>query len=103
MNTTMPRPVRPGLVLAICCTSLLMVSMDITIVNVALPAIRHDLGAKTSGLQWVIDAYTVVVASLLMLSARSRIGSAAGGRSRRGWWCSRSRRRCAASRRTCTR
>ena len=64
----MPRPVRPGLVLAICCTSLLMVSMDITIVNVALPAIRHDLGAKTSGLQWVIDAYTVVVASLLMLS-----------------------------------
>jgi EmrB/QacA subfamily drug resistance transporter len=68
MTTTIPGPVRPGLVLAICCTSLLMVSMDITIVNVALPAIRHDLGAETSGLQWVIDAYTVVVASLLMLS-----------------------------------
>ena len=45
-----------------------MVSMDATIVNVALPAIRNDLGAQTSGLQWVIDAYTVVVASLLMLS-----------------------------------
>ncbi|MEO8844918.1 MAG: MFS transporter [Kofleriaceae bacterium] len=68
MNATIAGPVRPGLVLAICCTSLLMVSMDATIVNVALPAIRRDLGADTSGLQWVIDAYTVVVASLLMLS-----------------------------------
>jgi EmrB/QacA subfamily drug resistance transporter len=61
-------PVRPNVVLAICCTSLLMVSMDATIVNVALPAIRHDLAAQTSGLQWVIDAYTMVVASLLMLA-----------------------------------
>jgi EmrB/QacA subfamily drug resistance transporter len=55
-------------VLAICCMSLLMVSMDATIVNVALPSIRIDLGANTSGLQWVLDAYTMVVASLLMLS-----------------------------------
>ena len=62
------REVRPGVVLAICCTSLLLVSMDITIVNVALPAIRRDLATSTSGLQWVIDAYTLVVASLLMLS-----------------------------------
>ena len=60
--------VRPNLVLAICCMSLLMVSMDITIVNVALPALRRDLGAETAGLQWVIDAYTMVVASLLMLA-----------------------------------
>ncbi len=45
-----------------------MVSMDATIVNVALPSIRHDFAADTSGLQWVIDAYTLVVASLLMLS-----------------------------------
>jgi EmrB/QacA subfamily drug resistance transporter len=59
---------RPNLVLAICCTSLLMVSMDATIVNVALPAIRRDLMASMSGLQWVIDAYTMVVASLLMLA-----------------------------------
>ena len=56
------------MVLAICCTSLLIVSMDATIVNVALPAIRRDLGASTSGLQWVLDAYTLVVATLLMLS-----------------------------------
>jgi EmrB/QacA subfamily drug resistance transporter len=59
---------RPNLVLAICCLSLLLVSMDITIVNVALPSIRHDLNASTAGLQWVIDAYTLVLASLLMLS-----------------------------------
>ncbi|HVV48449.1 MAG TPA: MFS transporter [Polyangia bacterium] len=42
--------------------------MDVTIVNVALPAIRRDLRATTAGLQWVIDAYTLVLASLLMLS-----------------------------------
>jgi EmrB/QacA subfamily drug resistance transporter len=55
-------------VLAICCLSLLLVGMDVTIVNVALPAIRTDLDASVSGLQWVIDAYTVVLASLLILS-----------------------------------
>lgn len=61
-------PVRPNLVLGICCLSLLLVGMDVTIVNVALPAIQHDLHAGLSGLQWIIDAYTLVVASLLMLS-----------------------------------
>jgi len=61
-------PGRRFLILAICCLSLLMVGMDVTIVNVALPAIREDLGASVSGLQWVIDAYTVVLASLLILS-----------------------------------
>lgn len=64
------------MVLAICCTSLLLVSMDVTIVNVALPSIRHDLATTTSGLQWVIDAYTLVLASMLMLSGSiaDRIG-----------------------------
>lgn len=42
--------------------------MDVTIVNVALPAIEHDLRASMSGLQWIIDAYTLIVASLLMLA-----------------------------------
>ncbi|NKF24779.1 MFS transporter [Solimonas sp. C16B3] len=60
-------PARRNLVLATCCLSLLVVSMDITIVNVALPAIRRDLGASLSGLQWVVDAYTIVLASFLML------------------------------------
>ncbi len=62
------RPVRPNLILGICCLSLLVVGMDVTIVNVALPAMRRDLGASISGLQWVIDAYTMVIASLLMLA-----------------------------------
>jgi EmrB/QacA subfamily drug resistance transporter len=48
--------------------SLLIVGMDVTIVNVALPAIQHDLHATLSGLQWILDAYTLVVATLLMLS-----------------------------------
>jgi EmrB/QacA subfamily drug resistance transporter len=48
--------------------SLLLVGMDVTIVNVALPAIQRDLHAKMSGLQWIVDAYTLVVATFLMLS-----------------------------------
>jgi EmrB/QacA subfamily drug resistance transporter len=64
------------LVLAICCSSLFIVGLDNTIVNLALPAIRRDLGSSLSGLQWVIDAYTLVLASLLMLggSLGDRIG-----------------------------
>src|ERR1700753_1615476 len=48
--------------------SLLIVGMDNTIVNVALPSIRVDLHASLSGLQWVVDGYTVTLASLLILS-----------------------------------
>jgi EmrB/QacA subfamily drug resistance transporter len=48
--------------------SLLIVSMDATIVNVAIPAIRADLGATPSQMQWVIDIYTLVLASLLILA-----------------------------------
>src|SRR5215212_7436586 len=42
--------------------------MDATIVNVAIPSIRTDLGASASQLQWVIDVYTLVLASLLLLA-----------------------------------
>jgi EmrB/QacA subfamily drug resistance transporter len=56
------------LVLAICCMSLLIVGMDNTIVNIALPSIGSELHASISGLQWTIDAYVLVLASLLMLS-----------------------------------
>jgi EmrB/QacA subfamily drug resistance transporter len=56
------------LVLGTCCMSLFIVGLDNTIVNVALPSIGHELHAPTSGLQWTIDAYTLVLASLLMLS-----------------------------------
>jgi EmrB/QacA subfamily drug resistance transporter len=60
--------VRRELVLAICCMSMLIVGLDVTILNVALPAIQRDFGASVSGAQWTIDAYTLVIACLLMLS-----------------------------------
>ncbi len=68
--------IRPRVILATCCLSLLMVTMDVTIVNVALPAIRRDLGASVAGLQWSIDGYTLVVASFLLLagSTADRLG-----------------------------
>src|SRR6201987_4583213 len=59
---------RPWLILWICCMSLLIVGIDVTIVNVALPSIRQDLHASLSGLQWSVDAYTLVIGSLLMAS-----------------------------------
>ncbi|HZC41929.1 MAG TPA: MFS transporter [Streptosporangiaceae bacterium] len=67
---------RRFLVLGVCCLSLLIFGLDNTIVNVALPAIRRDLHASISGLQWTIDAYTLVVASFLMLagSTGDRLG-----------------------------
>ena len=67
---------RRMLVLAICCMSLFIVGLDNTIVNLALPAIQLDLGSSLTGLQWTIDAYTLVLASLLMLagSTADRVG-----------------------------
>ena len=67
---------RQQLILAICCMSLFIVGIDATIVNVALPSIQRELGATVSGLQWVIDAYTLVLASFLLLagSTADRIG-----------------------------
>ncbi|MEU5348222.1 MFS transporter [Streptomyces sp. NPDC020766] len=67
---------RRMLVLAICCMSLLIVSLDVTILNVALPSMQKDLDASLAGMQWTIDAYTLVLASLLMLagSTADRIG-----------------------------
>jgi len=64
------------LVLGICCLSLFIVGLDSTIVNLALPSIRSDLGASVAKLQWTIDAYTLVIASLLMVSGSTadRVG-----------------------------
>jgi EmrB/QacA subfamily drug resistance transporter len=59
---------RRFLVLAICCASVIVVVMDIAIVNVALPTIRRDLHASQAGLQWTVDAYTLVLASFLVLA-----------------------------------
>jgi EmrB/QacA subfamily drug resistance transporter len=74
----MPEPDsrRRYLILGICCLSLLIVGLDNTIVNVALPSIRRELHASVSGLQWTVAAYTLVLASLLMVSGSTadRIG-----------------------------
>jgi len=63
-------------VLAVCCASIVVVVMDISIVNVALPAMRRDLNASVPGLQWTVDAYTLVLASFLVLagSTADRVG-----------------------------
>src|ERR1700740_1768189 len=48
------------------CTGVFMLLLDITIVNVALPDIQSAFGASLSGLQWVIDAYALTLAALLL-------------------------------------
>lgn len=60
------------------CLGYFMTILDVTAVNVALPSIRHDLGATVAGLQWVVDGYALVFAALL-LSAGS-LGDRRGNR-----------------------
>jgi EmrB/QacA subfamily drug resistance transporter len=52
--------------LAVLCVTLLMVTLDVTVLNVALPAIVRDLNATTTELQWIVDAYVIVFAGLLL-------------------------------------
>src|SRR3954470_20066824 len=68
MESSVPTRRRRIGILLICSLSLFIVGLDITVVNVALPSIGRELGAGISGLQWTVDAYTVVLASLLMFS-----------------------------------
>jgi EmrB/QacA subfamily drug resistance transporter len=55
-------------ILVICASSLFLVGLDTTIVNIALPQIGHGLAVGTRGLEWAVDAYTIVFASLLITS-----------------------------------
>ena len=62
-----PRPARASvIVLLAALLGFFMLSLDSTAVNVALPGIERDLGGSTAGLQWVIDAYTLMFAALLI-------------------------------------
>src|SRR5215831_6943870 len=54
--------------LGVLCLSLLVIVVDSTIVNVALPTFARQLNASTSGLQWIVDAYTLTFAALLLLA-----------------------------------
>jgi EmrB/QacA subfamily drug resistance transporter len=60
------------------CVAMFMLLLDITIVNVALPEIQRDLGASFSDLQWVIDAYSLTLAGLLL--AAGSLGDRLGRR-----------------------
>ncbi|MET7729587.1 MFS transporter [Streptomyces mirabilis] len=64
-------PRRPGLALAVIATAQLMVVLDATIVNVALPHVQQALGLSGSGLQWVVNAYSLTFGGLLLLGGRA--------------------------------
>jgi MFS family permease len=69
-------PARPasrhlGLALIVIATAQLMVVLDATIVNVALPDIQHALGFSGSGLEWVVNAYALTFGGLLLLGGRA--------------------------------
>jgi len=57
--------------LLVVCLAQFMVILDVAIVNVALPAMRHGLHFSATGLQWVVNAYTIAFAGFLMLGARA--------------------------------
>jgi len=72
---TRPAPARPqtrpGVVLAILCSGVILGSLDLFIVNVALPQIAHDFGdASLGSLSWVLNAYAIVFAALLVPAGR---------------------------------
>src|SRR5437879_13873656 len=58
------------LALVILCAGFLMIVLDQTIVNVALPSIKNDLGFSQAGLAWVVNAYLIAFGGLLLLSGR---------------------------------
>jgi EmrB/QacA subfamily drug resistance transporter len=66
MDSIQPTRRSPWLILTVLCASVFIIVVDGTIVNVALPTFVRDLGATTSQLQWIVDAYVLVFAGLLM-------------------------------------
>ncbi len=65
--------------LYVLCTGMLMIVLDATVVNVALPSIQEDLGFSTSSLAWVVNAYLIAFGGLLLLAGR--LGDLLGRRS----------------------
>src|SRR5690242_8390876 len=56
--------------LVVLCTGMLMIVLDVTVVNVALPSIQDDLGFSQSSLAWVVNAYLIAFGGLLLLAGR---------------------------------
>jgi len=71
---------RPVLALGVLCLSAFVINVDATIVNVALPTLSRQLNADTAELQWIVDAYTLVMAGLMLA-----VGSLSDRYGRRGW------------------
>ena len=67
------------LALYVLCVGMLMIVLDATVVNVALPSIQDDLGFSTSSLAWVVNAYLIAFGGLLLLAGR--LGDLIGRRS----------------------
>jgi MFS transporter, DHA2 family, methylenomycin A resistance protein len=57
---------RRTLTLVVMCVGMFLVLLDVTVVNVALPRLRTDLGASVGSLQWIVDGYAVALASLML-------------------------------------
>jgi EmrB/QacA subfamily drug resistance transporter len=67
----LPDARRRHLTLLLCCLAQFLIILDVSIVNVALPSVRSDLGFSTTGLQWVVNAYTLTFAGFLLLGGRA--------------------------------
>ena len=70
-HSSMPRQIPDWVVLTLACVAQFMVLLDVSIVNVALPAIKHSLGFSQAELQWVLNAYTLTFAGFLLLGGRT--------------------------------
>ena len=66
MDSPSPHHDRRWLMLPVLCLSVFLVVVDNTIVNVALPSLNNDLGASITQLQWIVDAYSLAFAGLLL-------------------------------------
>ncbi|MEV0450256.1 MFS transporter [Streptomyces sp. NPDC050600] len=101
-DPSIPPPSRLWLVVLIACAGQFLVVLDVSVVNVALPSMRTDLGLTAAGLQWVINAYAIAFAGFMLLGGRAAdlfgrrrmfmvglglftLASVAGGLAQEGW------------------
>ncbi|MEU9863743.1 MFS transporter [Streptomyces sp. NPDC047971] len=102
-QSTSPRPAaRTWLVVFAACAGQFLVVLDVSVVNVALPSMRADLGLSATGLQWVLSAYSIAFAGFMLLGGRAAdlfgrkrmfllglglftAASVAGGLAQEGW------------------